>query len=210
MSGVTCHIRPLISHIKGRSRACRAIITLGKHTRCRKTSSMVCLHPPWTARIVGRRHSCHAIVALGNHDGRMTTGITCHHCPLAAHTVGLCWVWRPSSPLDITYDRGRRAWNGIITFGLHIQWDDVWHFMSLSHLGSTHGRITSGIACHLALGQHTWSDDVECGMPLSLLDNTKDRTSSGVACHHRPWAAHTVKRRLVWHTIIAIGKHTRS
>ena len=143
-------------------------------------------------------------------DGRMTTAITCHHCPSAAHTVRLRLVWRPSSPLDITYDRGRRVWHAIITFGLHIQWDDVWRFMSLSHLGSTHGRITSGIACHLALGQHTWSDDVECGMPLSLLDNTKDRTSSGLACHHRPWAAHTVKRRLVWHTIIAIGKHTRS
>ena len=93
-------------------------------------------------------------------DGRMTTGITCHHCPSAAHTVGLRLVWRPSSPLDITYDRGRRAWHAIITFRLHIQWDDVLRFMSLSHLGSTHGRITSDIACHLALGQNTWSDDV--------------------------------------------------
>ena len=126
-------------------------------------------------------------------DGRMTTGITCHHCPSAAHTLGLCWVW-----------------HAIIAFGLHIQWDNVWRFMSLSHLGRTHSRITSDIACHLALGQNTWSDDVERGLPLSLLDNTKDRTSSGVACHHRPWAAHTVKRRRVWHTIIFFGNHTRS
>ena len=210
MSRVTCHIRPLISHIKGRSQACHAIIALGKHTRCRKTSSMVCLHPPWTARTVGRRRSRHAIVAFGHHRRSHDDGHYMPSLPFGSRHSGTTLVWWPSSPLDITYDRGRRAWHAIIAIGLHIQWDDVWRFMSLSHLGSTHGQITLGIACHLALGQHTWSDDVKCGMPSSLLDDTKDRTSSGVACHHRPWAAHTVKRRLVWHTIIAIGKHTRS
>ena len=77
--------------------------------------------------------------------------------------------------------------------------------MTSPPLDSTHGQMTSGVACHhrlwtaytvewrrmwhaiIAFGQHTGSND------------------SGVACHHRFWAAKTVERRPTWHAIIAVG-----
>ncbi len=94
-------------------------------------------------------------------------------------------------------------------------------------LGSTHGRTTSGVACHhrlwaahtferrrawhaiIAFGQYTRSNDVGRGMPPSPLGSTHVRATSGVACHHRLWA-HTVERRLAWHAIFAFLQHTRS
>ena len=77
-------------------------------------------------------------------------------------------------------------------------------------LGSTHGRATSGVACHhhlwaahtverhrawhaiIAFGQHTRSSDVGRGMPSSPLGSTHGRTTSGVAA------------------VIAFGQHKRS
>ena len=100
--------------------------------------------------------------------------------------------------------------------------------MPSSPLGSTHGRTASNVACHhrllaahtverrrtwhtvIAVGQHTRSSDVGRGMPSSPLGSTDGRTTSSVACHYRPWVAHTVERRRTWHTVIAVGKHTRS
>uniref|UniRef100_A0A494G8E2 Uncharacterized protein n=1 Tax=Solanum lycopersicum TaxID=4081 RepID=A0A494G8E2_SOLLC len=82
--------------------------------------------------------------------------------------------------------------------------------MPSSSLDSTHGRTTSGMACHhstwmpnkverfrawhaiIAFGQHTRSNDVGCDMPSS------------------PLVAHTIKRRRAWHAIIAFGQHIRS
>ena len=92
-------------------------------------------------------------------------------------------------------------------------------------LYSTHGRTTSGVACHhrlwtphtvkrrrawhsiIASGQHTRSNYVGRGMPSLPLGSTKNRTTSGVACQHHLWAAHTVKRRRAWHASIAFGQH---
>ena len=47
-------------------------------------------------------------------------------------------------------------------------------------------------------------------MPLSTLGSTDGGMTSGMASHHRLWTACTVGRRRAWHTIIAIGNHTRS
>ena len=47
-------------------------------------------------------------------------------------------------------------------------------------------------------------------MPSPPLESTHGRTTSGVACHHRLWEAHTIKRRLAGHAIIAHGRQTRS
>ena len=121
-----------------------------------------------------------------------------------------------------------RAWTAKYAFAQHTRSSDVGRGMPSSPLGSTHGRTTSGVACHLrlfaahtverrrawhaiiAFGQHTRSNDVGRGMPSSPLGSTHGRTTSGVACHHRLWAAHTVERRRAWHAIIAFGQHTRS
>ena len=84
----------------------------------------------------------------------------------------------------------RRAWHAIIAFGIaHTigrRW--LWHAI-------------------IALGYHTQSNDVGRGMPSPIMDSIPGRTTSGVACHQRVWAAHTVKRRRAWHTIIAFGQH---
>ena len=61
----------------------------------------------------------------------------------------------------------------------------------------------------IALGQHTRSDYVGHDMTSPPLDGTHGRKMSGVACHHRPWEAHTVKLRRVWHDITALGQHAQ-
>ena len=61
----------------------------------------------------------------------------------------------------------------------------------------------------IAFGQHTRSSNIGRGIPSSPLGSTDGRTTSSVACHYRPWVAHTVERRRTWHTVIAVGQHTR-
>ena len=148
---------------------------------------------------------------LGSTNGRTTSGVAFHHSPWTANTV-----------------KRRQAWHSTIAFGQPTHSNDVGRCMPSSPLDSTHGRTTLGVACHhrllaaqtverrqawlaiIALGWQTRSDDVRRYMPSPPLDSTHGRTTSGVACHHILWAAHTLKRRRVWHAIIAYGKHTRS
>ena len=100
--------------------------------------------------------------------------------------------------------------------------------MTSPPLDSTHGRTTSGVACHhriwaahtverrqachaiIASGKHPQSNDVRSGMTSPPLDSTYGRTTSGVKCLHRLWTAHSVKRHRAWLSIIAFGQHTRS
>ena len=95
-------------------------------------------------------------------------------------------------------------------------------------LDSTHGQTTSGETCNhrpwttrmveqhqawhdiTTLGLQARSDDVGRGMTSPPLDCTHGRMRSIMACHQRPWTAHTVRRRPVWHSITALGQHTRS
>ena len=77
-------------------------------------------------------------------------------------------------------------------------------------LDSTHGRLTSGVACYLSFGKHTRSKYVERGMTSPPLDSAHDRTTSGATCHHRLWKAHTFERRRAWHAIITFGQHKQS
>ena len=147
-----------------------------------------------------QRRAWHDITAFGQHTwsdyvgcgmtsllldsthGRTTSGVACHHHLWKAQKVGRC--------------RPRHA---IVAFGQHTRSNYVERGMPSSHLGSTNGRTTSGVACHhhlweahtvkrrrawhaiIALRQHTQSNDVERGFPLSPLDSTHGRTTSGVA-----------------------------
>ena len=104
----------------------------------------------------------------------------------------------------------RRAWHDIITFGQHtrlnyvgrgmpssplgsIKWsNDVGRGMPSSPLGSTHGRTTSGVACHHRL----WAA------------HTIERRR---ACHAiTAIGQHTIGRHRAWHEITALGQHTQS
>ena len=131
----------------------------------------------------------------GKH-GRTTSGVTCRHRLWIAYTVERRW-----------------AWHAIITFGQHKRFDDIGRGMPLSPLGGTHGRTTSGVACHLQLwaahtvegrrawnaiitfGQHTQSKEVERGMTSPPFYSRHGRTTLGVTCHPHLWTAHTVERR---------------
>ena len=112
---------------------------------------------------------------LGSTNGRTTSGVACHHSPWTASTVKL-----------------RQAWHAITTFGQHTQSNDVGHGMSSSPLGSTHGRTTSGVACHHRLWTAHTVGNVKRGMTSQPLDNTHGR------------------QRRAWHNIIVEGQHTRS
>ena len=121
-----------------------------------------------------------------------------------------------------------RTWHDITALGQHTRSDYVGHGMTSPPLDSTHGRTTSGVACHqriwaahtvkrrwawhaiITFGKHKRLNDVGHNMPLSPLGSTYGRMTSSVACHHRLWETYTVERRQAWHDITAQGQHTRS
>ena len=149
--------------------------TLGS-TNGRTTSGVACHHSPWTANTVERCRGWHDITSLGQYKRSATLGVESHHCPWTAHTV-----------------EQRRVWHAIIAFWQHKRSNYIGRGMPSSPLGSTNGRMTSGVACHRRL----WT-------------STNSRTASGVACHHLLWAAQTVERRWAWHDITALGLHAQS
>ena len=84
-------------------------------------------------------------------------------------------------------------WHEITALGLHARSDDVGRVRTSPSLESTHGRTTSGVACHYS----PW---------------TANRVE-----RHQAWhaiiafkLADTVRRRRAWHAIIAFGQHIRS
>ena len=199
-------------------RAWHAIIAFGQHTRSndvgrgktspslvsthnQTTSGVACHHRLKAAHTVERRRAWHDIITHGwqtrsnnvrrdmpsppfesTHD-RTKSGVACHHHLWATHTVEL-----------------RRACHAIIAYGQHKWSNDIGREMPSPPLESTHGRMTSGVACHhhlwaahtvelhrawqaiIAFRQHKRSNHVGRGMPTSPLGSTQGRTTSGVAC----------------------------
>ena len=148
MSGVACHHRLWKAQTVERRRAWLAIIALRQHkwsndirrgmtsppldnTHGRPTSGMACHHRLWAAHTVKRRQAWHNITALGQYTRSTTYGVAYHHRPWAAHAVRLRWEWH-----DIT------------ALGQNTLSNDVRRCMPSSPLDSTHGRTTSGVACH--------------------------------------------------------------
>ena len=113
----------------------------------------------------------------------------------------------PSAPLESIHDRTtssveyyRRSMSEHVIGprrALHVH-------MALS---ITHGRMTSGVACHYRLVQHTRSDKVRNDMLSSPLGSAHGRTTSAIACHHHPWKEYTIKRCWAWHAIISLEPH---
>ena len=119
--------------------------------------------------------------------------MACHHRLGTSHTV-----------------RRHRAWHAIIAFRQYKRSDDVGRGMPSPPLDSTHGRMTSGVACHHLHWEAQTVERRRRGMQTSPLGSTHSRTTSGVACQHRLWAAHTVKRCQVWHDITSFGQRIQS
>ena len=147
-----------------------------RSTHSRTTSGVSFHHSTWMANNVERCRAWHDITALGQHS--------------RSYDVGLGMT---TPPLDITDGGQRRVWHDITTLRQNTLSNDVGRGMPSSHLGSTHGRTTSGVACHhhlwdaqtverrrtwheiTALGLHRRSDDVRCGMTSLPLDSTHGR-----------------------------------
>ena len=130
---------------------------------------------------------------LDSTHGRTTSAVACYHRLGAAYTVERC-----------------RARHAIIAYGWQTQLNDVKCDMPSPPLDSTHGRMTSGRACHhrfwaahtverhrawheiTAFGQHTRSNDVGRDMPSPPLDITHGR------------------QRRSWHDISTLEQHAWS
>ena len=146
---------------------------------------------------------------LDGKHGQTMQSVACHQRLGTAHTEERRRAWHDITAIGQNTIGRRRAWHDITTLGQHTRSDYVRHGMTSPPLYSTHGRTTSGVACHhrlwaahtierrlaghaiIAHGRQTRSNDVRRDMPSPPLDNTHGRMTSGVACH------------------IAFGKHTR-
>ena len=148
MLGVTCHHRLWAAHSVERRLLWHVIIAVGQHTglndvgrgmtspplECThgRTTSGVALHlRPWTAYsvcIVGRGMKSWP---LDSTHSRTSSGMAFHHRLWEAHTVKRRW-----------------AWHDITAFGQHSRSNEVGNDMPSPPLHCTHGRTTSGMACH--------------------------------------------------------------
>ena len=144
------------------------------------------------------------------HSGT-TSSVTCHHRLWKACTVKRC-----------------HAWHCIIALRQHKWSNDVRRYMPSPPLDCTHGRTSSGMACHhhlwaahtverrwawhdiIAFGQHTRLNNVGRDMPTPPLGSTHSRTTSEVACHYLLWEARMVERCRAWHANITFEQHTPS
>ena len=104
------------------------------------------------------------------HDLKMS-GVTCYHRPWTSHMIGGC-----------------RAWHACMSLGQHTWLDDVKRGIPLSHLdnihggtilrailssplGSTRGRMMSGVICHHCSWTTHTVGRLRLGMPSSHLDS---------------------------------------
>ena len=115
----------------------------------RTTYSMACHQRLETTHTEERRRAWHDIITFGQHthlnyvgrgmpssplgstNSRTTSGVACHHHLWAAHTV-----------------ERRQAWHASIALQQDTRSNDVERGMPSTPLDSTHGRMTSGVACH--------------------------------------------------------------
>ena len=152
-----------------------AIIAFGQHTR----SNVIGCGTPSSP--------------LGSTQGRTTSGVACHHRLCAAKMVERRPTWHAIIAVGLAHTVGRcQAWHAIIALGRKTQSNNVGRGMPSSPLGSTHGRTTSGVACHHRL----WA--------------AQTVEQRGEACHHRPSTTRMVGLRRAWHDITAFGQHKQS
>ena len=122
----------------------------------------------------------------------MTSGVTFHHHPWEAHTVGRRHQVMPSLLLESIHSRTKSSvasyYRPCIEHTIKCCW--AWH------------------AC-IALRQPTRSDNVGRGMPTWPLGSINGWMTPGVTCHHRPWAAHTVRFFLAWNARMVLRKHAQ-
>ena len=127
-SGMACHHRLWTTHDQQR-RVWHDSAAFGQHTRSNIRRDM--RSPPLNntqSNDVGRGMPSSP---LDSSHGQTTSSVACHHHLWAAYTI-----------------ERRRAWHAIIALRQHTQSKDVGRGMISPPLNSTHGRMTSGVACN--------------------------------------------------------------
>ena len=109
--------------------ACHHCLWTSRHSRT--ASGVACHHRPWMANTVERRRAWQAIITIGQNIWSDGDGRGMPSWRWTAHTV-----------------KRRQEWHAIIAFGKHTWSNIVGRGMPSKPLGSTHGRTTSGVACH--------------------------------------------------------------
>ena len=135
---------------------------------------------------------------------RMTSGVTFHHRPWEAHTVGRRRQVMPSLLLESIHSRTTSsvesyyrpctehtikccwAWHACMALRQHTRSDYDRRVMPSSPLESMYTWTTLCVHAIIALGLHTWSDDVGRGMLECPLGSTHGRTMLGMTFHYRP------------------------
>ena len=79
--------------------------------------------------------------------------------------------------------------------------------MPSSPLGSTRGRMTSGVTCHLCPWIAYTIGRLRRGMSSSQLERIYGWRTSEEACHHGLCLQNTIERRQSWKAIIALEQH---
>ena len=139
-SGVACHHRLRAAHTVERRWAWHVITALGQHTLSNDVGRGM-TSPPFDSIDGRQRRAWHDITTFGQHTrsdyvgrgitsppldsthGRTKLGMTCHHRPCTARTVGR-----------------RQAWHAITALKKHTRLNDVGRGMTSPPLDRTHGR----------------------------------------------------------------------
>ena len=145
-SGVACHHSPWTTHTFGRHRAWHAIIAFG-------LADTVVLRQAWHAIIaLGRQTWSNNVrrgipsLPLGSIDGRMASGIACHHRLWPAHIVERRRAWYSIIAFGLADTVVLRlAWHAIIALGRQTWSNNVRRGMPSLPLGSIDGRASHAL-----------------------------------------------------------------
>ena len=123
----------------------------------------------------------------------MTSSVAYHHFRLTEYMFRL-----------------RRPWHSIMALVQYTRSDDVKSGMTSLPLDIIY-HVGLCRACHaiISLGKHTRKNDDGHVIFSSPLECTQGRTASGVKCHHCTLDRTHGRTTSTWHTIIALGLHTR-
>ena len=146
-SSATCYHRHKKAHTVKRRRAWHAIITFGQHKRSNDVGRGMpsCL---WETHMVKRRQAWHEITALGRHEWSNDIGHGMTSPPLDSTDNRQRRAWHDITAIRQHTVGRRRTWHNINALGQHTQLDYVRCGMTSLPLYNTHGRTTSGVACH--------------------------------------------------------------
>ena len=132
------------------SSAARSIVRIEKSvtTHCQTTSGVTCHHRLWTADTVERCQVGHAIIVFGPHTRSKDVGCGMTSPPLESTDNRQRRAWHDITAIRQHTVGRRQAWHNITALGQHTRLDYVRRGMTSPPLYNTHGRTTSGVACH--------------------------------------------------------------